>query len=103
MYRLLMHLFIQRFINCKVSIMKASILLAVLGLLTTTFSYALIKNAKTAIIKVYGNCGISQIKIEKAGSKSKLYKTNRDVDTNTNCIYKIIQSYFINLQWLMPI
>ena len=61
--------------------MKASILLAVPGLLSTTFSATQINNAKTATIKVYGNCGICQTTIEKAGSKSKLYKTNWNIYT----------------------
>ncbi len=61
--------------------MKASILLAVVGCLSTTVSNAQIKNAKTETIKVYGNCGMCETTIEKAGSKSKLYKTDWNVDT----------------------
>jgi copper chaperone CopZ len=61
--------------------MKAIIIMAVVGLLSTTVSYAQIKNAKTETIKVYGNCGMCETTIEKTGSKSKLYKTDWNVDT----------------------
>ena len=61
--------------------MKASILMAVVGLLSTTQVQAQIKNAKTETIKVYGNCGMCETSIEKAGSKKKLYKTDWNVDT----------------------
>lgn len=55
--------------------------MAVAGLLSTTVTYAQIKNAKTETIKVYGNCGMCEKTIEKAGSKSKLYKTDWNEDT----------------------
>ena len=61
--------------------MKAIILIAAVGLLSATASHAQIKNAKTETIKVYGNCGMCETTIEKAGSKSKLYKTDWNVDT----------------------
>ena len=61
--------------------MKVSILLAVVGLLSTTVTNGQIKNAKTETIKVYGNCGMCETNIEKAGSKKKLYKTDWNVDT----------------------
>jgi copper chaperone CopZ len=61
--------------------MKATILMAVVGLLSTTVSQAQIKNAKTETIKVYGNCGMCETTIEKAGSKTKLYKTDWNADT----------------------
>jgi copper chaperone CopZ len=61
--------------------MKAIILMAVVGLLSTTLIQAQIKNAKTETIKVYGNCGMCETTIEKAGSKTKLYKTDWNVDT----------------------
>ena len=51
------------------------------GLLSTTVLQAQIKNAKTETIKVYGNCGMCETTIEKAGTKSKLYKTDWNVDT----------------------
>lgn len=61
--------------------MKAIILMAVVGLLSATVSHAQIKNAKTETIKVYGNCGMCETTIEKAGTKPKLYKTDWNVDT----------------------
>jgi copper chaperone CopZ len=61
--------------------MKAIILMATVGLFSTTVTPAQIKNAKTETIKVYGNCGICETTIEKAGSKTKLYKTDWNVDT----------------------
>ena len=61
--------------------MKTIILMAAVGLLSATASHAQIKNAKTENIKVYGNCGMCETTIEKAGSKSKLYKTDWNVDT----------------------
>ena len=61
--------------------MKIRILIAVVGMLSTTVSSAQIKNAKTETIKVYGNCGICETNIEKAGSKANLYKTDWNVDT----------------------
>lgn len=55
--------------------------MAVVGLLSTTLIQAQIKNAKTETIKVYGNCGMCETTIEKEGSKTKLYKTDWNVDT----------------------
>ena len=60
---------------------KAIIILAVVGLLTVTATSAQIKNVQTATIKVYGNCGMCESAIEKAGSKTKLYTTDWNVDT----------------------
>ena len=61
--------------------MKAIIFMTVVALLSTTAIQAQIKNAKTEILKVYGNCGMCETNIEKAGTKSKLYKTDWNVDT----------------------
>ena len=61
--------------------MKRIILMIAVGLLSTTVLQAQIKNAKTETIKVYGNCGMCETTIEKAGTKSKLYKTDWNVDT----------------------
>lgn len=60
---------------------KAIIIISMVSWLSTTASYAQIKNAKTETIKVYGNCGMCETNIENAGSKSKLYKTDWNVDT----------------------
>lgn len=61
--------------------MKRIILMIAVALLSTTVLQAQIKNAKTETIKVYGNCGMCETTIEKAGTKSKLYKTDWNVDT----------------------
>jgi len=61
--------------------MKRIILMIAVGLLSTIVLQAQIKNAKTETIKVYGNCGMCETTIEKAGTKSKLYKTDWNVDT----------------------
>ena len=62
--------------------MKAIILMAVIGLLSTTPSQAQINNAKTETVKINGDCGMCETTIEKAGSKKKKqYKTDWDADT----------------------
>ena len=65
---------------------NAIILMTVVGLLSTTIIQAQIKNAKTETIKIYGNCGMCETAIEKAGSKPKLYTTDWNVDTKTATI-----------------
>jgi copper chaperone CopZ len=42
---------------------------------------AQIDNAKTETVKVYGNCGMCEETIEKAGTKKKEYKTDWNVDS----------------------
>lgn len=49
--------------------------------LSFTQSNAQIKNSKTETIKIYGNCGMCQTKIENAGSIKKTAKVNWNVDT----------------------
>jgi hypothetical protein len=61
--------------------MKATIIMAAVGLLSTTLSQAQIKNAKTETLKVYGNCGMCETTIEKAGTKKKLYQTDWNENT----------------------
>ncbi len=61
--------------------MKAIIIMAVVGLLSTTISQAQIKNAKTETVKVNGDCGMCETTIEKVGNKKKQYKTEWDADT----------------------
>jgi copper chaperone CopZ len=60
--------------------MKSIIIMAVL-LATATISQAQIKNAQTDTVKVYGNCGMCETTIEKAGSKAKISKTDWDQET----------------------
>ena len=61
--------------------MKAIIIMTIVGLMSSATIQAQIKNAKTEVLKVYGNCGMCETNIEKAGTKSKLYKTEWNVDT----------------------
>jgi len=61
--------------------MKAIILMAVVGLLSTTPLQAQIKNAKTETVKVNGDCGMCETTIEKVGNKKNQNKTDWDADT----------------------
>ena len=61
--------------------MKAIILMAVVGLLSTTPLQAQIKNTKTETVKVNGDCGMCETTIEKVGNKKNQYKTDWDADT----------------------
>ena len=61
--------------------MKTIILITLVGLLSTNVSQAQIKNAKTETVKIFGNCGMCESTIEKAGSKSKWYKTDWNTAT----------------------
>lgn len=61
--------------------MKTTIMVVVVGLLSTTVSQAQIKNVKTETVKVNGDCGMCETTIEKAGYKKKEYKTEWDADT----------------------
>lgn len=55
-------------------------MMAICVLLSTTTN-AQIKNAKTEIIKVYGNCGMCETTIEKAGSFKKIAKVDWNQET----------------------
>lgn len=59
---------------------KNSIIAATL-LLTFTACEAQIKNKKTDTIKIYGNCGMCEKTIEKAGNLTKIAKVDWDTDT----------------------
>lgn len=61
--------------------MKLFSLIAAVALLTTTACQAQIKNAKTATVKVYGNCGMCETTIEKAANKSKVSKADWNEET----------------------
>jgi len=50
-------------------------------LLSAVMSYAQIKNAKTETVKVYGNCGMCESTIEKAGSLKKVANVDWNQDT----------------------
>lgn len=61
--------------------MKSIIFIAAVALLSTTACQAQIKNAKTATVKVYGNCGMCETTIEKAADKSKVSKADWNEET----------------------
>ena len=54
--------------------------MAICVLLSTT-SNAQIKNAKTESVKIYGNCGMCETKIEKAGNIKKIANVDWNKDT----------------------
>ena len=54
--------------------------MAAFALLSTTI-YAQIKNAKTETVKVYGNCGMCETKIENAGNLKKVAEVDWNKDT----------------------
>ena len=58
-----------------------NLMMATFVLLSTTI-YAQIKNAKTETVKVYGNCGMCESKIEKAGSVNKIAKVDWNQETS---------------------
>jgi len=59
-----------------------SLLMMAFVMLFSTASFAQIKNSKTASLKVYGNCGMCQAKIEKAGTQKGISKTIWDEKTD---------------------
>lgn len=59
----------------------SKILVAIILLLSFNTSNAQIKNAITETVKVYGNCGMCETKIEKAGNVKKISKVDWDKDT----------------------
>ena len=59
----------------------SKILIAIIVLLSFTSCDAQIKNAKTETVKIYGNCGMCEKVIEKAGSLKKVAKVDWNVDT----------------------
>ncbi len=95
--------------------MKTILFSTTLLLFSTLHVQAQIKNNKTAIVKVYGNCDMCKATIEKIGNKNKLIKTVWDVDskmatisydsTKTN-LSKVLKSFALagydNLEFLAP-
>jgi copper chaperone CopZ len=55
--------------------------MAITLLLSVAFANAQIKNAKTEAVKVLGNCGMCETKIEKAGNLNKISKVDWNKDT----------------------
>ncbi len=56
------------------------IMVAICVLLSTSI-HAQIKNTKTATVKIYGNCGMCETKIEKAGNIKKIANVDWNHDT----------------------
>ncbi len=52
-----------------------------LSILSLTACNAQIKNAKTESVKIFGNCGMCETTIEKAGNKKKVAKVDWNKDT----------------------
>lgn len=59
----------------------SKILVAITILLSFTACEAQIQNAKTEIVKIYGNCDMCKERIEKAGTIKKIAKVDWNVDT----------------------
>ena len=55
--------------------------MAITLLLSITIANAQIKNAKTEKVKIYGNCGMCETTIEKAGNLKKVAQVDWDKDT----------------------
>jgi copper chaperone CopZ len=58
-----------------------NILMAITLLLSITVANAQIKNAKTETVKIYGNCGMCETNIEKAGNLKKVAQVDWNKDT----------------------
>ncbi|PKH66378.1 hypothetical protein CXF59_10485 [Flavobacterium sp. ALD4] len=56
-------------------------LMAITLLLSAVVSTAQIKNAKTDTVKIFGNCGMCESKIEKAGTQKNIAAVDWDKDT----------------------
>lgn len=61
--------------------MKSIIIIMVVVLLSTTPCRSQINNAKTVMIKVYGNCGKCETIIEKVANEEEISKADWNVDT----------------------
>ncbi|MBS3921987.1 MAG: DUF3347 domain-containing protein [Nitrosarchaeum sp.] len=62
--------------------MKSIILMATVVLLSTTVCQSQVNNAKTETVKIYGNCGMCETKIETAGNIKKIAKVDWNQETN---------------------
>lgn len=56
-------------------------MMAVTLLLSVVFANAQIKNAKTETVRIFGNCGMCEANIEKAGNVNKVAKVDWDKDS----------------------
>jgi len=71
---------IYKILNLK-KMKSIKILMAITVLLSFTACNAQIKNAKTESVKIFGNCGMCETTIEKAGNKKKIAKVDWNKDT----------------------
>lgn len=55
--------------------------IAILVLLSVTFTSAQIKNSETKSVKIYGNCGMCKKIIEKAGNLTDIAKVDWNIDS----------------------
>jgi hypothetical protein len=62
--------------------MKSLLSMIAIILLSTSTTFAQIKNSKTDTIKVYGNCEMCKAKIEKAGTQKNISKVVWSEETN---------------------
>lgn len=84
--------FTNSVLNTKImtkSILKVVIVTTML--LSFTICKAQIKNAKTATVKIYGNCGMCEKTIEKAGNLKNITKVDWNVDTKMATITYDVQ------------
>lgn len=56
-------------------------LIAIVLLLSVTAATAQIKNAKTETVKIFGNCGMCEAKIEKAGNQKNIASVDWNKDS----------------------
>jgi copper chaperone CopZ len=56
-------------------------LIAIVLLLSITAATAQIKNAKTETVKIFGNCGMCEAKIEKAGNQKNIASVDWNKDS----------------------
>ena len=61
--------------------MKSILLAGLVVLFSTTACQSQINNAKTEVVKVYGNCGMCETTIEKAANKKKISKADWNEET----------------------
>ncbi len=59
----------------------SKILMVIMLLLSFTISFAQIKNAKTETVKIYGNCDMCKVNIEKAGNLKNISSVEWNKDT----------------------
>ncbi len=71
----------NQFQQNKNNMIKSILLLATVFLSSTAHSQSQINNAKTAIVKVYGNCNICKTSIEKAAFKKRIATAEWNADT----------------------